>query len=212
MKKNLFLALGLAVVALVLFASGNKEEIVNNNMKYGVGDKATDFKLRNVDGKMISMADYSEAKGFIVVFTCNTCPFSKMYEKRIDELNLKYASKGYPVLAINSNDKQKQPGDSFEEMQKRAQAKNYSFPYLYDESQKVATTYGATRTPHVYVVKKDAGDLIISYIGAIDNNHQDANAVTSKYVEDAVNNLLDNKPVQTTFTKAIGCTIKWKDA
>lgn len=212
MRNNLFLVLGLITVALVLFASGNKEEIINKKKKFEVGDKATDFKLKNVDGQMISMADYSDAKGFIVVFTCNTCPFSKMYEKRIDQLNLKYQSKGYPVLAINSNDKQKQPGDSYEEMQKRAQSKNYSFPYLYDETQKVAAAYGASRTPHVYIVRKEAGSFIVSYIGAIDNNHQDADAVTVKYVENAVDNLLDNKPVETTFTKAIGCTIKWKDA
>lgn len=212
MRKNLFLALGLITVALILFASGNKEDIANKRYGFDVGDKAIDFKLKNVDGKMTSMSDYPEAKGFIVVFTCNTCPFSKMYEKRIDDLNIKYAPKGFPVLAINSNDKQKQPGDSFEEMKKRAESKNYSFPYLYDETQQIATAYGATRTPHVYLVKKDAKNLVISYIGAIDNNHQDADAVTVKYVEDAVDNLLDNEPVKTTFTKAIGCTIKWKDA
>lgn len=209
MNKNLLLALGLVAVAVVLFASGNKEEIVNTKVGLDIGDQASDFKLKNVDGKTIAMADYKEAKGFIVVFTCNTCPFSKMYEKRIDQLNQKYESKGYPVLAINSNDVTKQPGDSFGEMAKRAEDKGYSFPYLYDESQGVATAYGATRTPHVYVLTKD---LKVSYIGAIDDNHKDANAVTKKYVEDAVNSLLDGKAVKTTFTKAIGCTIKWKDA
>lgn len=209
MKKNILLVFGLIAVAAMLFASGNKEEIVKTKVGFEVGDKATDFKLKNVDGKTISMADYKEAKGFIVVFTCNTCPFSKMYEKRIDLLNQKYASQGFPVIAINSNDVTKQPGDSFEEMTKRAEDKGYSFPYLYDESQAVATAYGATRTPHVYVLDKS---FKVSYIGAIDDNHKDADAVTKKYVEDAVDSMLDGKPVITKSTKAIGCTIKWKDA
>lgn len=208
-KKNILLVFGLLAVGAVLFASGNKEKIVRTKVGFNIGDKATDFKLKNVDGAMISMAHYKDAKGFIVVFTCNTCPFSKMYEKRIDQLNQKYQSKGYPVLAINSNDVTKQPGDSFDEMVKRAEEKEYSFPYLYDESQAVATAYGATRTPHVYVLTKS---LKVSYIGAIDNNHKDADAVTEKYVEDAVDNLLEGKAVKTTSTKAIGCTIKWKDA
>lgn len=212
MKKNILLGLGMVAVAAVLFASGNKEEIVKSKVGFNIGDKATDFKLKNVDGNMISMADYKEAKGFIVVFTCNTCPFSKMYEKRIDQLNQKYESKGYPVLAINSNDVTKQPGDSFEEMTKRAKEKAYSFPYLYDETQKVATDFGATRTPHVYVLSKKPKGLIVSYLGAVDNNHKDPNAVTEKYVENAVDNLLEGKPVKTTSTKAVGCTIKWKEA
>ncbi|MEO9806243.1 MAG: thioredoxin family protein [Reichenbachiella sp.] len=212
MKKNLLLAFGLVAVAAVLFASGNKEVIVSSTDGFGVGDKASDFNLINVDGKKISMSNYESAKGFIIVFTCNTCPFSKMYEKRIDQLNQKYEPKGFPVLAINSNDKSKQPGDSYEEMIKRAKDKNYSFPYLYDESQSVVTAYGATRTPHVYVVSKKSAELVVSYIGAIDDNHKDANAVSKKYVEDAVDNLLEGKPVKTTFTKAIGCTIKWKEA
>ncbi|MEP2509121.1 MAG: redoxin domain-containing protein, partial [Reichenbachiella sp.] len=148
MKKNLLLAFGLVAVAAVLFASGNKEVIVSSTDGFGVGDKASDFNLINVDGKKISMSNYESAKGFIIVFTCNTCPFSKMYEKRIDQLNQKYEPKGFPVLAINSNDKSKQPGDSYEEMIKRAKDKNYSFPYLYDESQSVVTAYGATRTLH----------------------------------------------------------------
>ena len=209
MKKNILLFFGLVAVVAMLFASDNKEEIVKPKVGFNVGDKATDFKLKNVDGRTISMADYKDAKGYIVVFTCNTCPFSKMYEKRIDQLNQKYESKGYPVIAINSNDVTKQPGDSFDEMVKRSNDKGYSFPYLYDESQAVATAYGATRTPHVYVLTKN---LKVSYIGAIDDNHKDANAVTKRYVEDAVDSMLDGKAIKTTSTKAIGCTIKWKDA
>lgn len=210
MKKNSLLIIGLAAVAFVLFSTGNKQQLATNKAGYGVGDFVSDFKLKNIDGNMISMSEYKKAKGFIVVFTCNTCPFSKMYEKRINLLHQKYDSKGYPVLAINSNDETRQPGDSFEAMKQRAKAKNYSFPYLHDESQTVAKAYGATRTPHVYVVTKKAGDLIVSYIGAIDNNHKDPNLVSKRYVEAAVDELLAGQPVSVPMTKAIGCTIKWK--
>jgi peroxiredoxin len=179
---------------------------------YKPGDKARDFKLKNVDGKMVSMSEQTAAKGFIVVFTCNHCPFAKAYEDRIIALNNKYASKGYPVLAINPNDKNSEPEDSFENMVTRAKEKKYPFPYLYDESQEIAKAYGATRTPHVYVLTKKGNELEVEYIGAIDDNADDAKAAKDKYVEQAVDNLLAGKPVSTKFTKAIGCTIKWKSA
>ncbi|MBU2915280.1 thioredoxin family protein [Reichenbachiella agariperforans] len=211
MKKSIFIrSAATAFLCLVLFnytlANTPKAE------GYKVGDQAISFQLKNVDGKMVSPADYQSAKGFIVIFTCNTCPYSKLYESRIEALNQKYASKGYPVLAINSNDMTKQPGDSFEEMVKTSNAGEYSFPYLYDESQEIATAYGATKTPHVYVLEKNKKNLQVKYIGAIDNNARDEKSATDKYVENAVDALLANKPVSTTSTKAIGCTIKWKEA
>ena len=212
MKKNVLTTIGLlAVLSIVIVNSGK----CNTNPKgggYEVGSIADDFTLKNVDGKMVSLADYKDAKGFIVVFTCNTCPFAKMYEQRVDDLNKMYASKGYPVIAINPNDKSKQPGDSFDEMVKRSSEKSYSFPYLYDETQAVASAFGATRTPHIYILNKESDKLKVAYIGAIDDNAKDAGSVTTKYVEGAVNNLLSGKKVETSSTKAIGCTIKWKEA
>ncbi|GAB3583372.1 thioredoxin family protein [Hymenobacter daeguensis] len=175
---------------------------------YKVGDKAADFKLKNIDGKLVSLADNKAAKGYIVVFTCNTCPFAKAYESRIVDLNAKYAPKGYPVVAINPNDPAVAPGDSYADMQK----KKYAFPYLVDESQQVAKTYGATRTPHLYVLTRKGNDFVVSYIGAIDDNSEDAKLVKTKYVENAMTEILAGKPATTSSTKAIGCTIKWKRA
>jgi len=177
---------------------------------YEVGDKAQNFTLKNVDGKMISLTDYSKGKGVIVVFTCNHCPFAQAYEDRVIALNQKYASKGYPVIAINPNDPTQVEQDNFENMQKRAKAKNYSFPYLMDESQEIARTYGAAHTPHVFILQKSGNDFVVKYIGAIDDNSQDPSAVKEKYVENAVDNLLAGKPVNPSSTKAIGCGIKWK--
>ncbi len=177
---------------------------------YQAGDKAKDFKLKNVDGKMVSMADYKDAKGFIVIFTCNHCPFSVAYENRIIDLHNKYAAKGYPVIAINPNDQNIEPEDSFDGMVKRAKEKNFPFAYLYDQSQFYAKEYGATRTPHVFILSKSGKDLMVEYVGAIDDNVDDPAAVTKKYVETAMDELLTGKKVSTNFTKAIGCTIKWK--
>jgi peroxiredoxin len=179
---------------------------------YGVGDTVSDFKLKNVDGKMISLTDFKKSKGVIVIFDCNTCPYSKRYNERIIALNEKYASKGYPVVTINPNDPQQSEGDSFEEMVALAKEKKYTFPYLVDESQEVARAFGATNTPHVFVLKNEGNSFKVAYIGAIDDNARDASAASKKYVEEAVDALIANKAVPSSKTKAIGCGIKWKDA
>jgi peroxiredoxin len=181
------------------------------NSGYKVGDTAADFKLKNVDGKMVSLADYSTAKGFIVIFTCNTCPYAKLYEDRINELHQKFASQGFPVIAINPNDPGKSPGDSFDEMKKRAGEKKFSFPYLFDETQSVATAFGATHTPQVYLLRNMNGRYRVAYIGAIDNNHKDKSLADEKYVENAVGQLISGRDIQVKNTKAIGCTIKWRN-
>jgi peroxiredoxin len=178
---------------------------------YSVGDTVADFNLKNVDGKMVSLSGLKNVKGAIVIFDCNTCPYSKAYNERIKALAKKYSS-SYPVLTVNSNSPEVSPGDSFDEMVKYAKAKGYDFPYLFDETQEVAHNFGATNTPHVYVLKKDGSAFKVAYIGAIDNNTKDAASADKKYVEEAVEALLAGKPVPTEKTKAIGCGIKWKPA
>lgn len=179
---------------------------------YEVGDSVADFKLKNTNGKMVALSDYEDAKGVIVIFDCNTCPYSKAYNNRIKALNKNYASKGFPVVLIQPNDPQISPGDSFDEMVKQAEKKGYDFPYLFDETQTIAKSFGATNTPHVFLLKKDGSGFKVAYIGAIDDNAKDESAVSTKYVEEAVNALLSNKAVPSTRTKALGCTIKWKNA
>ncbi|RNI30062.1 thioredoxin family protein [Rufibacter immobilis] len=178
---------------------------------YQVGDTASDFKLKNVNGQMVSLKDQKEAKGFIVTFTCNTCPYAKLYEDRLIQLHQKYAPKGYPVIAINPNDATASPGDSFAEMQQRAKSKKFPFVYLHDESQEIAKRYGATRTPHLYILTRNGQDLKVSYIGAIDDNSGDPEKVQKRYAEAALDNLLSGKAVPQPTTKAIGCTIKWRN-
>ena len=180
---------------------------------YEVGDTVADFKLKNTDGKMVALSDYKSSKGVIVIFDCNTCPTSKAYNERIIALNDKYAPKSYPVVLIQPNDPDITAGDSYEEMVKISKKKGYKFPYLYDgDAQTTAKAFGATNTPHVFVLKKEGNDFKVKYIGGIDDSARDANAATKKYVEDAVDALLENKAVPTPKTKSIGCTIKWSES
>jgi peroxiredoxin len=202
MKKLIILLTGLLVHSV----------FINAGEPYKAGDVASDFSLKNVNGDMVSLSQFKDAKGFIVVFCCNTCPVVKKYEQRIIDLNTQFSDKGYPVVAINSNDKTVSPGDSYADMQKVAKEKGYRFPYLYDESQNVAKLYGATNTPHVYVLTKKGDKLIVEYVGAIDNNADDPLKADKKYVVEAVNALLNHEQVPITGTKAIGCGIKWKRA
>lgn len=176
---------------------------------YAVGDEATDFELKNIDGKMVSLAGMEDAKGYIVTFTCNHCPYAKLYEDRLIALHNQFAEKGYPVVAINPNVSTTE-ADNFEAMIERAKEKSFPYVYLSDEDQSIAKTYGATKTPHVYVLSKNNGKLKVEYIGAIDDNAKSAEEATETYVVDAVDALLAGKKVKKKEAKAVGCTIKWQ--
>ena len=173
---------------------------------YKIGDTIEDFSLKNIDDKIVKLSDYKKAKGFIIIFTCNMCPYSVANEDRINALDAKYKSKGFPVIAINPNDPKASKGDGFEDMKVRAKEKGFTFPYLFDEGQKVYPKFGASKTPHVYIVNKKS--MKVEYIGAIDNSSKNPEAVTEKFVENAVDALLAGKKIEKTETKAIGCTIK----
>ena len=195
-------------VAVVLVSIISAFTVIKTHSGYHVGDIATDFSLKNVNNKKVSLADYKDAKGFIVIFTCNHCPYAKAYEDRIIALDKRYKKLGYPVIAINPNNPSIQPEDSFDLMQKRAKEKGFTFPYLFDEGQKIYPQYGATKTPHVYILEKTKAGNVVRYIGAIDDNYSDETAVKTKYVENAVDALLKNQEVPVKTTKAIGCSIK----
>lgn len=175
-----------------------------------VGDVAPDFSLTNtVTGEKVALADYKDAKGYIVVFTCNHCPYAQLYEERIMNLDKKYGKQGYPVIAISPNDPAIAPDDSPEAMKAQAEKMGYTFPYLFDGTQETAKAYGATRTPHVYVLTKTKQGNRVDYIGAIDDNYKSEKEVKEHYLDDAMGYILKGKMPKVTETKAIGCTIKW---
>ncbi|OUR94279.1 thioredoxin family protein [Flavobacteriales bacterium 34_180_T64] len=196
------------LVAVVTLSAFTNAKTIGPNHGYHVGDFATDFKLENIDGTTVSLSNFKDAKGFIVVFTCNTCPYAVAYEDRVEALNKKYAKKGYPVIAIMPNNTNVKPGDNMEAMKRRAKAKGFTFPYLMDEGQKIYPQYGAKKTPHVYLLQKTKKGNQVKYIGAIDDNYKDASAVTTKYVENAVDALLEGREIKESNTRAIGCSIK----
>ncbi len=206
--KNI-LILGIYVLALVFgtmsFTEKNTTDIVGG---YDIGDKVKDVNLKDVTGEMVSFADYDSAKGFIVIFTCNTCPYAVASEDRINALDAEFKEKGYPVIAINPNNPDVQPDDTFELMQTKASDKNFSFPYLYDASSTVYAQFGAAKTPHVYILQKEDDSLVVKYIGAIDDSVRSAAGVSKRYAADAVNALLNGQKVPLTKTKAIGCSVK----
>jgi peroxiredoxin len=176
-----------------------------------VGDLAPSFRLKNVDGKFVALDDYRTSKGLVVVFTCNHCPYSVKYEDRIIALAAETSRLGFPLIAINPNDPVKVPEDSYENMKVRAKEKGFMFPYIVDETQEVAKQYGAKRTPHVFVLLHNGGAWQVAYVGAIDDNANDPDKVESRFVLDAAKSLASGAKPAVSQTKAIGCTIKWKE-
>lgn len=172
-----------------------------------LGGSAPDFSLKGVDGKTCSLSSFSGAKALVVIFSCNHCPYVQAYEGRMIELQKEYGAKGVQLLAVNSNDDQAYPQDSFENMAARAKELGYNFPYLRDDSQKTARAYGATHTPHLFVFDADRR---LAYTGKIDDNWQDPGAVKQRFLSDALDDLLAGKKPRLAQTHAIGCTIKWK--
>jgi thiol-disulfide isomerase/thioredoxin len=205
------------LILLLAVAAFSMKTVSNTETGYKVGDQATGFTLKNASnsvngiGMNVTLEDYKNVKGFIVIFTCNHCPFAKAYQDRIIDLHKEYAPKGFPVVAINSNDVTQVPEDSYAEMKKLAKDKSLSYAYLYDETQEIAKTYGASRTPQVYILEKKAAKNYVRYIGAIDDNTYAPADVKEKYVVNALEDLLKNGKVTKDYTRAVGCTIKWKE-
>lgn len=198
--KKLSALLGVFALVVILMSFSKTE-----GGALSVGDTAPQINLMGVDGNNFSFEENKDIKGWIVTFTCNTCPFSVMYEDRLIELHNKMAPKGWPVVAINPNDPAAQPGDSFDNMVKRAKEKAFPFEYLFDKGQEVYPLFGATRTPHVFLLDNTRK---VRYIGAIDDSPRSADKVKNRYVIDAINSIESGREPATTFTKAIGCTIK----
>jgi len=173
-----------------------------------IGDRAPEFRaLQATDGKRYSLETFKDAKVLIVVFSCNHCPYVQAYEDRMMVFHREFARKGVAFVAINSNEIEHYPEDSFDEMLKRAKRKGFLFPYLRDEDQSVATAYGATHTPEFFVFDAERK---LRYHGRFDDNWQDPSQVKSEYVREAVEALLAGASVTLPETFSIGCTIKWK--
>ena len=206
--KTISILLFMMLILVAVFSGFSPTLNDDTNSGYTIGSEAAAINLKNVDGRMVSYSDYPEALGFIVIFTCNTCPYAVASEDRMVDLDKEFTPKGYPVIAINPNNPTVQPDDTFELMQQKAKQAGFTFPYLYDESQSVHAVYGARKTPHVYLLQKENDKRIVRYIGAIDDNVRNASAVKERFLANAIYELLDGKEVTLKETKAIGCSVK----
>lgn len=189
--------------ALGLCQTGSASDSVINKQFHVVQP----FLLKSVSGEFVGMSTYPEAQGMIVVFTCNHCPFAKLYPERMNDLHRKFAAQGIPLLAISSTDTVLFEEDGFAEMQKVAQQQGFVFPYLFDAEQRVVQDFGAQKTPHAFVLARSAKGWEIVYSGSIDDNGADPLAVKHKYVEDAARAVLKHKKVKVAHTSSIGCFI-----
>lgn len=168
-----------------------------------------DFSLKNVDNKTISTKAFPDAKGFIVVFICNECPFAKLYSKRLNELSTKYKALDVPLLAINSMDTLVYEDESFKDMQLKAKNDKFKFPYLHDVDQLVAKNFNAEHTPSAFIIWKEQNRWVIKYKGAIDDNGQKP-SIATPYVANNVDALLKNLPVILNETLSFGCRIFYR--
>lgn len=178
-------------------------------MAIKIGSKAVDFDLPGVDGKNHSLKELSDKKAVIIIFSCNHCPYVQAYENRMIEIQKDYEAQEVQIVAINSNEDIHHPEDSFTNMAQRAKEKKFNFLYLRDESQKAARNYGATHTPQIFLFDKNRE---LQYTGKIDDNWQEPQKVTKRYLRDALDAILSGKRISEPETFAIGCTIKWKNS
>lgn len=196
-----------SLVLVILFSFGFKGD--QYKLTKHVGKVIPEFSLRNIDSSIVSFKNYPNAKGFIIVFTCNHCPFAKLYPERLNALNLKYASLNVPLLAINSMDTAVYEDESFILMREKANREQLNFPYLYDASQSVGKMFAADHTPHAFIIWKVNNQWVIKYSGAIDDNGEHPELATS-LIEPALNELLANKEVSKPETASFGCRIYYR--
>jgi peroxiredoxin len=201
MKRFLILALGLLLAAAVVAGEASGPQLEP-------GAKAPSFTLKGTDGKTHSLDQVKGAKGTVVVFTCNHCPFAKGYEDRLIALAKEYQAKGFGFVAINPNDPAVAPDDNFDKMVVRAKEKNLPYPYLVDATQEIAKAYGAQVTPHVFLLD---GEGSVTYRGRVDDSVKEPE-VQSRDLKDALDAMAAGKPVPRPTTKAFGCSVKWKKA
>ena len=172
-----------------------------------IGEQAPDFNLPGVDGKNYSLDEFAGAKILVVVFSCNHCPYVIGSEDRMLRLHADYGAKGVDLIAINSNETENHPTDSFERMVERAREKGFTFPYVRDESQEVARAYGALRTPHFFIFDAERK---LRFTGRMDDNPRQPGQERTHELRDALDALLEGKDPPEAVTNPIGCNVKWK--
>ncbi len=173
-----------------------------------IGSYAPDFELPGVDGTVHHLARYLERYRAIgVVFMCNHCPYVRMYLDRLKQIQTDFQAQGCTLIGINPNDAEKFPEDSFDHMKSFTTQNQVNFPYLRDVTQDVAISFGAAKTPHVFLLNQQG---ILCYGGAVDDNAQVPQAVRTKYLRRAIAQVLNGEPITQPLTDPMGCSVKWR--
>jgi peroxiredoxin len=199
--KPFFCATYALSIALVIFGASEIKAL-----PLALGSHLPEFSLRGTDGKTYTQTDFAQLPAVVVAFWSNTCPFAQAYEGRILALQKNFAGKNVGWILINANDAMRDPLESMDAMQKRAELQKYPFPYVKDETQQIAQRFGAERTPEVFVFD---GSGIVVYEGRIDDNSE-AKDVRHEDLKNALDQIFSKTAVEPAITKPFGCSIKWK--
>ncbi len=195
------------LAALLILCPAASAALAGGALPIGASIPMADVKMKSVDGNERTLAEIKKPAGTLVVFTCNHCPFAKMWETRIVDLGNTYAAKGVGVIAVNANDPEVAEEDAFDVMQQRAKERGMQFPYVVDATSNVARAFGATKTPEAFLFDKDGK---LAYHGTIDDNGQEPSKVEKPYLKDALESVLAGRDVPVKETKSIGCGIKFR--
>jgi len=195
--------LSLTVLVLAAFA------LPADKLEIGSTAPMTDVEMTDTEGEAHTLASAAETNGLLVMFTCNTCPWVKAWEDRYNDVAQKAAQHDVGMLAINPNAAIRNDGESMADMKARAEEKGYRFPYVLDEGAKMATAFGATKTPDLFLFN---GEMELVYRGAIDDSPRDASGVQERYIMTALEAMAEGESIEPTVTKSIGCTIKFPES
>jgi peroxiredoxin len=173
-----------------------------------IGGYAPDFELPAIDGSVHHLARYLETfRAVGVVFMCNHCPYVKLYLERLKSIQADFEAAEFTLIGINPNDAEQFPDDSFDNMKQFASDHQLNFPYLRDVTQDVAQSFGAEKTPHIFLLNQEG---VLCYSGAIDDNANQPDAVKVTYLRNAIAQVLNQRPVTSTSSPPVGCSVKWR--
>mgnify|MGYP005815643663 FL=1 len=205
MKKINMLLSGF-LVGLLIVSTGLSQQM--EELPIGSDAPMTDLSMQTVSGEEVTLKQAADENGLVVIFSCNTCPWVERWEDRYPMVFDITEKNKIGMIALNPNEDYRERGDGMQDMVLRAKKMKYEFPYALDKDHKIADAFGATRTPHIYLF--DA-DMKLVYVGAIDDNARDANAVESFYLKDAIEQMVAGEKITQSKTKSLGCTIKRVD-
>jgi peroxiredoxin len=206
MKKQYLIALIPIMLGVLVVAFNPSEKIVVEELPIGAEAPLTDLEVQDVSGEMLTLGEVAKSNGLLVNFSCNTCPWVEAWEDRYNPIAQLAEENDIGVIALNPNAAIRDNGESLQDMKERAEKSNYQFPYALDKDSKLASAFGATRTPHIYLFNSD---MELVYRGAIDDNAKSVEDVKNPYLKNAIKDLAAGNEISPKTTKSLGCTIKW---